>query len=645
MRTGIRQAARLACMLLTASLSTLPAVTPTFVPDVTFKGSTLQGWHALGGASWRAKEGELTGSGEGWVVLDRSYQDVGFFASFQAEPSARTGVLLRAEKTPEGGLKGVYVDLSEGELGTYSLVLDANGRELKREKLRPTGGQIRIAPPPGGPPMQMGGLPPVSAPPGVTLPLSRPSSELRSGDWNQVEIVVDANIIRPHLNEGGAGITSGVAEEEFGRFGPVALYVGGKGTVRFKDIAYRDLSVRFASDEHVSLHVKMLRLNEFYYSWSAAAADVNHDGVMDIVAGPYYYLGPDYKVAREIYLAQTRNPSTQYATTMVTFAHDFTGDGWPDVVTISPGQPATLYVNPKGEPRRWDKFTVVPKLLNEVAVLKDIDGDGEPEIIYGADGYLRYAKPDRANPTGDWMVHTVTEKGPWGTTASHGLVVGDINGDGRLDLVQAFGWWEHPAHEDGKPWTYHPTAFGRWGRVTPGGAEMGIYDVNGDGLNDIVTGLEAHGFGLAWFEQKRDATGNISFVEHVVMDDFSTKNAGGVTFSELHGSTAADVDGDGLPDYIVGKRYWSHEDSYTDPDPYGEPVLYYYRTVRNPKAPGGAELVPELIHNRSGVGSTIAAVDVNGDGAVDILTSTDRGTFVFLNEFGKGKRPKALRTE
>ena len=645
MPISMTRAASTAFTLVAINLSAFATVTPTFVPDVTFKGSTLQGWHKLGDASWQAKNGELTATGEGWLVLDRSYQDVGIFASFLAEPGAKTGVLLRAEKTPDGGMKGVYVDLSDGELGAYAVVLDSKGRELKREKLRTAGSQIRIAPPPGGLPMQPGGLPPVSGPPGVTLPISRPSSALRPGDWNQIEIVVDANLIRPHLNDGGAGITPGVAEEEFGHFGPVALYAGGKGTVRFKDVAYKDLSVRFANEEHVSPHFKMLRLNEFYYSWSAAAADINHDGITDIVAGPYYYLGPDFKVAHEIYLAQTRSPSIQYATTMVTFAYDFTGDGWPDVVTISPGQPATLYVNPKGEPRRWDKFTVIPKLLNEVAVLKDIDGDGKPEIIYGADGYLRYAKPDPGNPTGNWVVHTVTEKGPWGTTASHGLGVGDINGDGRLDLVQAFGWWEHPAQDDGKPWTYHPSAFGRWGRVNPGGAEIGVYDVNGDGLNDIVTGLEAHGFGLAWFEQKRDATGKISWDKHMVMDDFSTKNAGGVTFSELHGSTAADVDGDGITDYIVGKRYWSHEDSYTDPDPYGEPVLYYYRTVRNPKAPGGAELVPELIHNRSGVGSTIAAVDVDGDGAVDILTSTDRGTFVFLNQFGKGKRAKASRTK
>jgi hypothetical protein len=96
-----------------------------------------------------------------------------------------------------------------------------------------------------------------------------------------------------------------------------------------------------------------------------------------------------------------------------------------------------------------------------------------------------------------------------------------------------------------------------------------------------------------------------------------------------------DVDGDGIPDFIVGKRYWSHEDSYTDPDPYGAPVLYWYRTVRNRNAPGGAEFVPELIHNRSGAGSQVLAKDLNGDGALDIAVSTNRGTFIFWNQIRK----------
>lgn len=70
-----------------------------------------------------------------------------------------------------------------------------------------------------------------------------------------------------------------------------------------------------------------------------------------------------------------------------------------------------------------------------------------------------------------------------------------------------------------------------------------------------MTSLHAHGFGLAWYEQKRDNKGNISFVTHMIMDDFATQNAGGLTFTELHGATCADMDGDGIPDFITGKRF------------------------------------------------------------------------------------------
>jgi hypothetical protein len=165
---------------------------------------------------------------------------------------------------------------------------------------------------------------------------------------------------------------------------------------------------------------------------------------------------------------------------------------------------------------------------------------------------------------------------------------------------------------------------------------MAVYDVNGDGLNDVVTSLQAHGWGLSWFEQKRDKDKNITFVQHMIMDDHSTKNAGNVTFSQLHGSAVADINGDGIQDFVVGKRYWSHLDDYHDPDPYGPAVLYWYRTVRNAKAPGGAEFVPELIHNRSGAGSDVVATDVNKDGAIDVVTATRSGAFVFWGSKGAG---------
>jgi len=634
----------IAAVVISVALATVPNV---FVPDSTFRGSSLAGWHTLGQAQWRAENGEIVATpapGGGWLILDKSYQDVGFFASFRSTGGSKTGVLLRAEKT-EHGMKGIYVSLTEGDVAAYRVTLDAQGQELSREKLRPGGGQMRVAPPAGAGAAGRGGAGRGAAgrgaavpgsgrpspPPGVTLPIVQPRGNYRAAEWNQIEIILDANIIRPFLNDGGSGNMGGVAEEEFGRYGPIALYAGGAGEVRFKDVAYKDLSAKVLPKEQVSRRFQMQRIDDFYYSWGAAAADINHDGILDVIAGPYYYLGPDYTVRREIYLARTVNPSTEYPNqSMQTFAADFTGDGWPDVLDMgSIGQPLHLYVNPRGERRRWDKYDVVPEVNKEVSLLKDIDGDGKPEYVYGGGGYLRYAKPDPSNPTGPWVVHTISEQGPWG--AGHGLGVGDINGDGRMDIVDAYGWFEQPPPGSSQEhWTYHPVAFGHWtGHASPGGAEMAVYDVNGDGLNDVVTVLQAHGWGLAWFEQKRDAAGKISFVEHPISGDFSTDHPGGATVSELHGTAFADVDGDGIPDFIAGKRFWSHLDDYTDPDAYGPPVLYWYKTVRNPKAPGGAEFVPELIHNRSGAGNAVLAVDLNGDGAMDIITTTDRGTFIF----------------
>ena len=77
----------------------------------------------------------------------------------------------------------------------------------------------------------------------------------------------------------------------------MALYVGGTGEVRFKQVEFKDLGRRFLPDEKVSSRFREQRISDFYYAWSAAAADINHDGILDVVAGPFYYLGPDYQDA------------------------------------------------------------------------------------------------------------------------------------------------------------------------------------------------------------------------------------------------------------------------------------------------------------------------------------------------------------
>jgi 3-keto-disaccharide hydrolase len=616
--------------------------------DTVYNGASLNGWHVLGEAAWRAENGEYVGTpkndGGGWLVLDKSLQDVGVFGRFKCTGGCKTGVLLRAEKNADG-IKGIYVALAGEEPGSYAVILDGAGKERSRERLRAAGGQIRFAPPaaPAGQEGRgrggagRGGR--GAAPTG--LPIAPPVGGLKADDWNLVEILLDASIIRPFLNE--VGIAGGAAEDNAGRFGPVALYVGGSGEVRYKDVATSDLAAKTLSAEQISPNFRLQRLHEFYYSWGAAVGDFNHDGVSDIAAGPYFYAGPDYTRFREIYLARTINPSTEYpGDCMQNFAADFTGDGWDDVACMGAiGQPLHLYVNPKNEPHRWDKFDVVPQVQKEVSVMRDIDGDRKPEFIYGGGGFIRFAKPDPANPAAEWKVFDVSAQGPWG--AGHGLGVGDVNGDGHPDIVETYGWWEQPsAGATSGPWIHHPEAFGRWtGHGGPGGAEMGVYDVNGDGLTDVVTVLQAHAFGLAWFEQKRDASGTRTFVQHMITDNFGAKNAGGVTISEMHGSAIADVDGDKVPDFIVGKRHWSHLDNYTDPDPYGAPAIYVFRTVRNPKAEGRATFAPELVHNRSGAGNAITAEDINKDGRMDIVSSTNRGLFIF---WGKARTGAASST-
>ena len=465
----------------------------------------------------------------------------------------------------------------------------------------------------------------------VDLPFKQPDTNLREGEWNTAEMFMDANVVRSFLNDGRE---HGAVSEE--TYGPFALYVGGTGEVRFKNLKYKDLSAKFREPDRTSPNFRKQTLTQFFYSFSVAAADFNKDGVMDVVSGPFIYYGPEYTHSEEIYPAEGFNQTSGFASdAWIQSAADFTGDGWPDIISTNYGNlGVTLYVNPgANKNRRWEKIQVVKEVQSEVAVLRDVDGDGKPEIVYMGGGQVRYAKPDPKNPTEPWIIKNVSEKG-FGT--AHGIGVGDINGDGRMDIVTAYGWWEGPKDAANDSWKYHPEVFARYGHGIMGGATMGVYDVNGDGLPDVVTALNAHGWGLAWFEQKRDAQGSISFVEHMIADDLNTKseNAGGVVFSEPHASAFADVNGDGIPDFIVGKRYLSHVNTFLDPDPFGQPVLYAYKVVRDPKAPGGARFTPELIDNESGAGSDIVGMDLNHDGAIDIVTATRFGTFIFWGKPG-----------
>ncbi|CAN5444180.1 hypothetical protein BH23VER1_BH23VER1_08760 [soil metagenome] len=377
----------------------------------------------------------------------------------------------------------------------------------------------------------------------------------------------------------------------------------------------------------VSFSKKMI--TDTFFAEGCTVADVNGDGTDDLVAGPFWYAGPSFDTKHEIYEAKPYDPKG-YSENFLTFTHDVNGDGHPDVVVFGfPGQEVLWYQHPGTDKldSHWQRHVAVPIADNESPAFQDLTGDGSPEIICSLDGRFAYASIPE-DPTQEWPLVFISDQATGGKF-THGLGVGDVNGDGRPDIIDKDSWWEQPESlEDAPLWKRHRYTFAPGG--ARGGAQMFAYDFDGDGDNDILTSIDSHGFGLSWFEQFEDADGTRSFRQHTIVGDKPEDSPFGLVFTQMHAIAMADVDGDGVEDIVTGKRYWAHGGN--DPGGNDPAVLYWFRTVRGDGTSGTASFHPYQIDDDSGVGTQVRAEDISGDDKPDILVSNKKGTFVFTQE-------------
>ena len=363
-------------------------------------------------------------------------------------------------------------------------------------------------------------------------------------------------------------------------------------------------------------------LSDRYYCDGIASGDFNSDGHVDIVAGPFWYEGPNFTNAHEIYEPVPLAPEESPSNSMFSFVHDFNNDGRPDVLVLGRvhKHEARWYENPGKTNELWESHFVFDRIRGESPALVDITGGGVPQLICHWHGCWGYIQPDKASPTAPWQFTAVGENEAW-PQFYHGQGVGDVNGDRRLDLITNDGWYEQPS-TPASLWEFHRLKFSQ----QRGGAQMFAYDVDDDGDADVISAVDAHGWGLAWYEQNA-TDANAQFKEHLIMHDHSREKEFGAAFTQPHAQVLADINGDGLQDIVTGKRLWAHGPD-GDIEPNAAPVVYWFELIRTKD---GVKYVPHLVDDKSGVGVQVHAADVNQDGRVDIMTSSKLGSFLFLN--------------
>ena len=396
---------------------------------------------------------------------------------------------------------------------------------------------------------------------------------------------------------------------------------------------------------------KTIKLTNKFWAEGAHFGDFNKDGKNDVVVGPYWYAGPDFKKRHEYYAATNTfkvkgddgiertiegftgelSGKNGYSDNFVTYTYDFNGDGWTDILVFGwPGKLTTWYENPKNKGRgHWKGHVVWDVTDNESPQLADVTGDGKPELLCHALGFLGYVELDWNDPTkkGEFRKISHFDKKAY-FRYKHGYGAGDINGDGLVDIVESDGWWKQPRDWDGKSrWKFYKEDFARGQR---GGAQMLVYDFNKDGLNDVATSHYGHGWGMSVFLQYRD--GALSYFDEVeILHPEGKPNEYGVAFSQLHALALADMDKDGTMDIVTGKRFWAHGPG-KDADPAGDAVLYWFKTQ---KVRRDVVFIPFKIHNDSGVGTQVTTGDINGDGYPDVIVGNKKGAFVHLSEAKK----------
>lgn len=341
---------------------------------------------------------------------------------------------------------------------------------------------------------------------------------------------------------------------------------------------------------------------------AAHAADINGDGKLEVICGDTYYEGPDYtpRKFREIGDWGKGPDSTGYRHDFAALPMDVNGDGKIDIVGA---EYATAEVNwwenPGDSKAMWEKHVIAKPGNSETAIFAPFLGKARPCILPNVAQQVVWYELRTPGKKPEWIEHVVGKEG-----GAHGCGWGDVNRDGKIDIITPRGWYENVDAKNDK-WVWHP----EW-NCDPGDCSIGmlVMDVDGDGLNDIIWG-SGHNFGLYWLQQQPPGSAK-KWVQHTI--DKSWSQAHSLLLTPLEGGRENVI--------LTGKRYKAHDHDPGAEDPLG---LYYYRYDR--KAKQWLKFVIDY-NTKTGAGLQLNAVDLRKTGRLDIIAPGKTGIYVLENE-------------
>lgn len=343
---------------------------------------------------------------------------------------------------------------------------------------------------------------------------------------------------------------------------------------------------------------------------ACGVGDINRDGRPDVMSGDTWYeaTGDSTKPWIPHHVCDIVNQDNYYHD-FANVLEDVDGDGCLDVVSCAWHTESVLWrKQPSSLDQTWESFPVAKIANMETGYSVDLNGDAIldffPSVYHRAAWLKRLAKPQDGQY---WYLHEI------GPKAGHGGGTGDVDGDGDVDVVVQKGWYEHlKVKRDGDiEWLWHEEAPDLIYPSVP----IVIRDYTGDGLPDIVFGM-GHDFGVYWLEQQKAKDGGRTWLKHEI----------DTSWSQAHCVLEADLNGDGVPEAVTGKRRFAHNGR--DPGGYDPLIVCIYEW--NPVTKNfDRHIVDQGSTTGFGLYATIADVDL--DGELDIVCPGKSGLYWFEN--------------